>query len=75
MRKVLSAIKALVLREPVLTQGAIQSLLGLGLAFGWELSDGQMGALLTVSASVLALVTRQTVTPTASIAARDKGSR
>jgi hypothetical protein len=58
-------VKNLVLREPVLTQGVVQAVLGLVLAFGVDLSSEQTGAILAVTAAVLALVTRQVVTPTA----------
>lgn len=50
-------------REPVLVQGVVQTVLALVLAFGVDLSNEQVGAILAVTAAVLALVTRQTVTP------------
>lgn len=50
-------------REPVLVQGVVQTVLALVLAFGADLSNEQVGAILAVTAAVLALVTRRTVTP------------
>lgn len=53
--------------EPVLVYGLVQALLGLGLAFGLKLSTEQVGAILAVTASALALLVRRAVTPTAKI--------
>lgn len=53
--------------EPALVSGAIQALLGLLLAFGVNLSNEQTGAILAVTAAVLALITRATVTPLAKL--------
>lgn len=50
-------------REPALFLGVIQAVLALVLAFGVDLSAGQTGAVLAVAAAVLALITRQKVTP------------
>ena len=52
-------------REPALFLGVIQAVLALVLAFGVDLSSGQTGAVLAVAAAVLALITRQRVTPVA----------
>ena len=57
---ILEHIKA----EPALVAGAVQAVLALIVAFGVPLSDEQVGAILAVSAAVLALVVRQKVTPT-----------
>lgn len=57
--------------EPALALGLVQTVLGLVLAFGLDLSNEQVGAIMAVTAAVLALVTRSQVTPTAS-ADRDK---
>lgn len=57
-------MKNLILREPVLTQGVVQAVLGLVLAFGVGLSAEQCGAILATSAAVLSLITRTVVTPT-----------
>ena len=51
--------------EPVGVQGIIQALLALGTSFGLGLSNSQMGAILAMTAAILALVTRQQVTPLA----------
>jgi len=59
--KVLDTIK----REPALVAGVVQALLAVLVAFGVPLSDVQVGAILALSAAVLAIVVRQRVTPTA----------
>jgi len=51
-------------REPSLILGLIQAVLALLLAFSVDISQEQMGAILAVSAAILAVITRQTVTPT-----------
>lgn len=48
-------------REPALILGAVQAIIALVVAFGVELSNEQTGALLAVTAAVLAVVTRQSV--------------
>ena len=50
-------------REPALILGVVQAVLALAVSFGLDLSVEQTGALLAVSAAVLAVVTRQKVTP------------
>lgn len=50
-------------REPALFMGALQALLALVIAFGLNLSEVQIAALLGTSAAVLALVTRSKVSP------------
>ena len=50
--------------EPALIAGALQALLALLLAFGVPMTDEQVGAILALSAAVLAIVVRQRVTPT-----------
>lgn len=49
--------------EPVLVTGFVTALLGLLVAFGFELSDEQVGAILALVGSVLAIVARKKVTP------------
>lgn len=51
-------------REPVMVYGLVQTILALILAFGVDLSTQQTGAILAVTAAVLALITRSKVTPT-----------
>lgn len=51
--------------EPALVLGLVQAALGLFLAFGLNLSNEQVGAIMAVTAAVLALVVRSQVTPTA----------
>jgi hypothetical protein len=50
--------------EPALVAGLVQAVLGLLLAFGLELSIEQVGAIMAVTAAVLAFVVRSVVTPT-----------
>ena len=50
--------------EPALVAGVVQAVLALLLAFGVPLSDEQVGAILALSAAVLAVAVRQNVTPT-----------
>jgi len=50
--------------EPALVAGVVQALLALLLAFGVPLSDEQVGAIIAVSAAILAIVVRQRVSPT-----------
>ena len=53
-------------KEPALVAGVVQAVLGLLLAFGVELTTEQTGAILAITAAVLALFVRSQVTPTAS---------
>jgi hypothetical protein len=55
----------LIKEEPVGVQGIIQAVLALGTSFGLGLSNSQIGAILAVTAAILALLTRQQVTPLA----------
>lgn len=50
-------------REPAIIVGVVQAIIALALAFGFDLSTEQVGAILAVVAAVLALVTRSQVTP------------
>ena len=50
--------------EPVLIQGLVQAVLGLFLAFGVEISNEQVGAIMALTAVILAILTRMFVTPT-----------
>ncbi|MBO9523903.1 MAG: hypothetical protein J7518_20405 [Nocardioidaceae bacterium] len=59
----MSALLALIRREPAVVTGLVQALLALLIAFGVELSAKQTGAILAVSAAVLALVVRARVQP------------
>lgn len=49
--------------EPAIVGGLVQAVLGLLLAFGVNLSNEQTGAILAVTAAVLALVVRSKVQP------------
>lgn len=49
--------------EPALVAGFVQALIAAAVAFGLNLSDGQVAALLALTAAVLAVVCRSQVTP------------
>ena len=51
--------------EPVLVVGCVQAILALVVAFGLNLSDGQVAAILGVTGAVLALVARSKVSQVA----------
>ena len=50
--------------EPAIISGLVQAVLGLFLAFGIHLSNEQVGAIMAVTAAVLALFVRSVVVPT-----------
>jgi hypothetical protein len=50
-------------QEPVAFQWLVQTILTLGIAFGWKLDSVQMGAIVAVTAAVLSFLTRSVVTP------------
>ncbi len=50
-------------REPVALQAVVQAALGLFIGFGLPVSTEQMGLVLVFTAAILALMTRQNVTP------------
>lgn len=52
-------------REPAIVAGVVQAVLGLLLAFGVDMTTEQTGAILAVTAAVLALFVRSQVTPVA----------
>ena len=54
-------------REPALILGLIGALFALGAAFGLDLSTEQTGAITAAVVAVLAIVTRQSVTPNATV--------
>jgi uncharacterized membrane protein len=57
-------------REPALIVGLVGALIALSLAFGLDLSVEQQGGIMAVVVAVLAIVTRQQVTPNVSVVAR-----
>jgi len=59
----MSSILAKINDEPVLAFALFQALIGLGGAFGLNLSAEQNAALLTVTGAVLAIVCRGRVSP------------
>lgn len=50
-------------REPALIMGVVQAAIALAMGFGFDISLEQMGLILTFTAALLALITRQQVTP------------
>jgi hypothetical protein len=54
-------------REPALILGLVGALFALGAAFGLDLTTEQTGAITAVVVAVLAVVTRQSVTPNATV--------
>lgn len=50
-------------REPVAIQAVIQAGLGMAMGFGLNMTTEQMGLVLMFTAAMLALITRQQVTP------------
>ena len=59
-------MKSLLRSEPALIIGLVQAALALAVAFGLNLSPGQVGAVTAFAAAVLALVVRQAVVSPAS---------
>lgn len=51
-------------REPALILGVVQAVLAVAISFGVDLTPQQVGMILAATAAVLALITRQRVTPT-----------
>lgn len=51
-------------REPVLVLAVVQAVLGLLVAFGFDVSGEQVAAIMAVSAAILGFVARSRVTPT-----------
>jgi hypothetical protein len=52
-------------REPALVVAMVQSLIAAAVSFGLDLSAGQVGALVAVTAAALGVVTRTKVSPAA----------
>ena len=52
-------------REPAMVLATMQAILALAIAFGLDLTDEQLGAILAASAAVMGLITRSQVTPVA----------
>ena len=61
----MNAIWGLIKQEPVAFQAVIQAIIALGTSFGLKLEAGQVGAIVTCSAALLAFFTRQAVNPVA----------
>lgn len=59
----MNAILDRIRREPALVTGAVGAVLALVVAFGFELSGEQTGAIMAVVTAVLGFVTRAKVTP------------
>ena len=60
----MSAVLRRIAGEPVLVSALVSALIALGVAFGLDLTPGQVGSIMAVVAAVLALVVRAKVTPT-----------
>ena len=54
-------------REPAMVLALVQAIIALGLAFGWNLTDEQFGAVITLVAVALGVLTRSQVTPTSTL--------
>lgn len=52
-------------KEPALLLGAVQAALVLAVSFGFDLTEEQRAAILSLTAALLSVVTRQLVTPKA----------
>lgn len=53
-------------REPAMVLALVQAVIVLGVSFGLRLSPEQTGAILTLTAVILGLITRTQVSPAAS---------
>ena len=62
-----AGLLALLRAEPIQAQAMVQTGVALGCAFGLGLSAQQIAAIIAFTASVLAFVTRQAVTPNANL--------
>ena len=61
-------------REPALVTGLVGAVIALGVSFGLELSGEQTGAIMALVSAILAVVTRQQVTPYTNVVERLDGS-
>jgi hypothetical protein len=61
----IAAVWGLVLRHPVRAQGLVQGIIGVATAFGLGWTAEQVGAVMVLSATLLAFLTEQAVTPVA----------
>ena len=59
----MTAIIDRIRREPALVSGLVSAVIALAVSFGADLSSEQVGAVMAVVAAVLAVFTRQQVTP------------
>ena len=59
----MSTILDRIRREPALVTGLVGAVIALGVSFGLELSGEQTGAIMALVSAILAVVTRQQVTP------------
>lgn len=57
-------------REPALVSGFIAAVIALVTAFGMDLTNDQVGAIMAVTAALLAVLTRQQVTPAVEVLAQ-----
>ena len=55
-------------REPALLLGALQAIIALSIGFGLDLTPEQVGLIMAAASAVVAVIVRQNVTPTSSLA-------
>ena len=67
----MKAVLAFVKREPVRVASIVAALIALAAAFGFSLSDEQVGAIMAVVVILLGIPTRQAVTPNVRVAAKE----
>ena len=63
----MSTILDRIRREPALVTGLVAAVIALGVSFGLDLSGEQTGAIMALTSAILAVVTRQQVTPYADV--------
>lgn len=66
LRSIWDGIAGRINRHPVRAQALVQAIIGVATAFGLNWDVVQVAAVMVLSASVLAFLTEQAVTPTAS---------
>lgn len=59
-------------REPALIYGLVSAVIALILAFGVDLSNEQVGTIMAVVVAIMAIITRASVTPNVTVAAKER---
>ena len=67
----MNAIIERVKNEPALLLGLVGAVISLLLAFGWDATPEQQGAIMAAVVALLAVLTRSQVTPTRKVAAKE----